>query len=222
MTESKNSYNTMTSLRISNLMKLVQDSNTGYLLVSGGGEGFLEPNLMYRIIEETKADVTWMVTSAFWARDKDVAEKVLKNMYDAFLGGNHKECGRKIVCRVSFDKFHVWALTLPKQNPLQYVVNLIKLFEEHYSHEGGFVLMLHSLQGEETLIDGLCSEINGEKVVRDLPSDGEVKVTESAITIKLKSGYAFEVTSAKLLLSDLRKRNGIRREPPSPVLQRAL
>ena len=203
MAESKNSYNTMTSQRISNLMKLVQDSNTGYLLVGGGGEGFLEPSLMYRIIEETKADVTWMVTSAFWAKDKDAAGKVLQSMHDAFLRGKHKEYGRKIVCRVSFDKFHVSALALPKQNPLQYIVNIIKLFEEHYSHEVGFVLMLHGLQGEETLVDRLCKEINGEKVVRDLPSDGDVKVTESAITIKLKSGYAFEVTSAKLLLSDL-------------------
>ncbi len=63
--------------------------------------------------------------------------------------------------------------------------------------------MLHGLQGEETLVDRLCKEIRGEKIVKDLPSDGEVKVTESAITIRLKSGYTFEVTSAKLLLSDL-------------------
>lgn len=57
MSEGKNSYNTMTPERISNLMKLVQDSNTGYLLVSGGGEGFLEPDLMYQIIKETSANV---------------------------------------------------------------------------------------------------------------------------------------------------------------------
>jgi hypothetical protein len=203
MAESKNLYNTMTSPRILNLMKLVQDSNTGYLLVSGGGEGFLEPNLMYQIIEKTKADVTWMVTSAFWARDKDVARKILKNMHDAFLRGNHKGRSRKIVCRVSFDTFHVDALNLQKTAPLKYVTNLIELFEEHYSDETDFVLMLHGLQGEETLVDRLCKEIGGEKAVKDLPSDGEVKVTESAITIRLKSGYTFEVTSAKLLLSDL-------------------
>lgn len=193
----------MTSQRISNLMKLVQDSNTGYLLVSGGGEGFLEPNLMYLIIEKTKADVTWMVTSALWARDKNVARKILKNMHDAFLRGNHKEHNRKIVCRVSFDTFHVDALNLQKTEPLKYVKNLIELFEEHYSDETGFVLMLHGLQGEETLVDRLCKEIMGEKIVKDLPSNGDVKVTESAITIRLKSGYTFEVTSAKLLLSDL-------------------
>lgn len=203
MSEGKNSYNTMSPQRISNLMKLVQDSNTGYLLVSGGGEGFLEPNLMYQIIKETKADVTWMVTSAFWARNRDTAEKVLKNMYDAFLRGNHKENKRKIVCRVSFDRFHMEALSIPGQNPLKYIINIIKLFEERYSHEEGFVLMLHSLQGEEGLITKLCDVVGGEKVVRALPSDGNVKVTESAIAVRLKSGYTFEITYAKLLLSDL-------------------
>ncbi len=77
-------------------MKLVQDSNTGYLLVSGGGEGFLEPNLMYQIIEKTKADVTWMVTSAFWARDKDVARKILKICMTHFYVEITKNAGEKL------------------------------------------------------------------------------------------------------------------------------
>ncbi len=66
MSEGKNSVNTMTERRLTSLMKLIRDSNTGYLLVSGGGEGFLEPDLMYRIVEETNADVTWMVTGYVW------------------------------------------------------------------------------------------------------------------------------------------------------------
>jgi len=203
MAEGKNSINTMTSQRITNLMKLVHDSNTGYLLVSGGGEGFLEPDLMYRIIEETNADITWMVTSAYWARNKNWARQVVRKMYDAFLRGKHNQYGRKICIRVSLDSYHVKKLALSNQNPLQYVMNLIEIFETEYAHEDGFVLIIHALEGEEALVNNLCNAISGKKLAHHDPLNDNVKVTESALTIKLDSGYEFEVTFAKLLLSDL-------------------
>ena len=90
MSEDKNSVNTMTDHRLTSLMKLVRDSNTGYLLVSGGGEGFLEFDLMCRIIEETTSDVTWMVTGAHWAKDKERAREIVRKMHDSFLRGKHK------------------------------------------------------------------------------------------------------------------------------------
>lgn len=203
MSEGKNSVNTMTERRLTSLMKLVRDSNTGYLLVSGGGEGFLELDLMYRIVEETNADVTWMVTGAHWARDKEQAREVVRKMYDAFLRGKHRDYGRKIYVRVSLDSHHVERIARPKQNPLQYVVDLVRLFETEYAHEDSFVLMIHSLEGNEALVDDLCKAISGEKLARhDIMHDND-KVTESALTVKLESGYEFEVTFAKLLLSDL-------------------
>ena len=203
MSEGKNSVNTMTERRLTSLMKLIRDSNTGYLLVSGGGEGFLEPDLMYRIVEETNADVTWMVTGAHWARDKEQAREVVRKMYDAFLRGKHRDYGRKIYLRVSLDSHHVERIARPKQNPLQYVVDLVRLFETEYAHEDSFVLMIHSLEGDEALVDDLCKAISGEKLARHDTMHDNDKVTESALTVKLESGYEFEVTFAKLLLSDL-------------------
>ncbi|MFH2112031.1 MAG: 4Fe-4S cluster-binding domain-containing protein [Candidatus Bathyarchaeota archaeon] len=203
MSEGRNSTNTMTESRLSSLMKLVRDSNTGYFLVSGGGEGFLEPELMYRIIEETNADITWMVTGAHWARDKESAREIVRKMYDAFQRGKHKEYGRKIYVRVSLDTHHVEKIALPNQNPLQYVIDLIRIFETEYANEDGFLLMFHSLEGEEALVDDLCKAISGEKLTRYDPLHDKVKLTEYAFTVKLESGYEFEVTFAKLLLSDL-------------------
>ncbi|MCD4844065.1 MAG: 4Fe-4S cluster-binding domain-containing protein [Methanosarcinales archaeon] len=203
MSEDKNSVNTMTVHRLTSLMKLVRDSNTGYLLVSGGGECFLEPDLMCRIIEDTNADVTWMVTGAHWVRDKEQTREVVRKMYDAFLRGKHKDYGRKICIRVSLDSDHVERIARPNQNPLQYVVDLVRIFEIEYAHEDSFVLMIHSLVGEEALVNDLCKAISGEKLARHDPLHDKVKVTESALTVKLESGYEFEVTFAKLLLSDL-------------------
>jgi hypothetical protein len=204
MYEDKTSDNTMTERRLTKLMKLVRDSNTGYLLVSGGGEGFLEPDLMYRIIEETNADITWLVTGAHWASDKEQAREMVRKMYDAFLKGKHKDYGRKICVRVSLDLDHVEKIAQPNQNSLQYVVDLIRIFETEYAHENEFFfLMIHSLKGEEALVNDLCKAISGEKLVRHDILHDKVKVTESALTVKLESGYEFEVTFAKRLLSDL-------------------
>lgn len=203
MTARKDSVNTMTGRRVGRLMKLVRDSNTGYLLVSGGGEGFLEPELMYQIAEETAADVTWMVTSAYWARNKKRAVEVVRRLHDAYLRGKHLQHNRKVCLRMSFDSYHVDRIARPGEPPLQYVVDLVKMFETEYAHEDHFVLMLHSLEGEEALVDGLCEALSGTKFDRHDPLHDDVKVTERAITIKLESGYEFEVTFAKLLLSDL-------------------
>lgn len=203
MYESRNSINTMTEHRLTNLMKLVRDSNTGYLLVSGGGEGFLELDLIYRIIEETNADITWLVTSAYWATDKERAREIVHKMFDAFLRGKHNAYGRKICLRVSLDSYHVERICQPKQNPLQYIMNIVNIFENEYIHEDYFVLEIHSLEGEEELVNDLCKAISGEKLNRHDPLHDTLKATESALTVKLKSDYEFEVTFAKLLLSDL-------------------
>ncbi|WP_288391631.1 radical SAM protein, partial [uncultured Acinetobacter sp.] len=71
MLEPENSFNTFTEERIDKLISLVKDSNTNYLLISGGGEPFLYPNLMYRLAEKTSANLTWFVTSGFWAKNRD-------------------------------------------------------------------------------------------------------------------------------------------------------
>lgn len=193
----------MTHQRLTKLMKLVRDSNTGYLLVSGGGEGFLELDLMYRIVEETTADITWMVTAAHWAKDKNRALKIIEEMYKAFLRGKHNQYNRKIYLRVSFDTEHIEKIGGKDDDQFSYIINIIKIFEEKYSSEVNFCLLLHSLEGEGKLIDKLCKKISGIKSVCHDSIHEYEKITESAFKIKLNSGYQFEITFAKVLLSDL-------------------
>ncbi len=202
MDEKKNDSNTMTPKRIDKLMELVKDSNTGYLLVSGGGEGFLEPSLMYQIIEKSSADLTWMVTSAFWAKNKLQALDTLDYMYKAYLKGCMANTKRRICVRVSFDIYHINKLSKDTQKPLDYIINIIKIFESTYAHQNNFFLQLHSIEGEEKLIEQLQEEISG-KIFKDTSSiHNNEKATESSVMLKLASGYSFEITFAKLLLSD--------------------
>ncbi|AGH85686.1 hypothetical protein ACI2S5_21240 [Ralstonia nicotianae] len=203
MAEKKNAFNTMTPERVGKLMRLVADSNTGYLLVSGGGEGFLEPNLMYQIAEESTADITWLVTSAFWAKKESQALKVLENLYIAYRRGCAKMARRRVCVRVSIDSYHAEKLAENPTDPFGYILNLIRAFEARYAHQTGFFLQLHCIEGEEGLIEALRKRIDAVVVSGTSPIHAREKVTEAAVTFRMPSGYSFEITFAKLLLSDM-------------------
>lgn len=204
MDEKKNNLNTMTQQRIDKLMKLVKDSNTGYLLISGGGEGFLELPLMYQIIEKSNADLTWMVTSAFWAKDKSKAISILDNLYKAYVKGNkHLNSTRRICIRVSFDNYHINKLSKYKKESLDYIINIIKIFESTYSNQNMFFLQLHAIEGENSLIKQLQQKTSAVQIKNTSSIHHNEKATESAVKLQMPSGYDFEITFAKLLLSDI-------------------
>lgn len=203
MAEERNSFNTMTPERVNKLMQLVTDSNTAFLLVSGGGEGFLEFNLMQQIAEKSTANLTWLVTSGFWAKTLTGAQSILEKLHSAYIRGCARYPDRQLCVRVSIDTFHVNKLRNSEGNPFQYIQHLVTLFETKYASQKNFFLQLHSLEGQEELIDALGNVLGAEK----LPSKSEIhtkeKVTESALTLRMPSGYSFEVTFAKRLLSDM-------------------
>lgn len=202
MAEKRNSFNTMTSTRVDRLMKLVTDSKTDFLLVSGGGEGFLELDLIEHIAKKSTASLTWLVTSAFWAKKNENAKKILKKIYCAHIECKKNNPSRKLCIRVSIDTPHINQLHDAQACKFQHIKNLVYFFENTHTLQKDFFLQLHSLEGEEALIESLRKMLNAEK----LPPTSEIhtaeKFTEHAITLKMPSGYCFEVTFAKLLLSD--------------------
>lgn len=203
MAEEKNIFNTMSSMRVRNLMQLVRDANTGYLLVSGGGEPFLEPSLMYQIAKDSTAELTWLVTSGFWAKKKSKAITILETLYQSYLSGSAYMFNKRICVRVSIDTHHVEKLGDILHSPFNYIINIISIFESTYSHQNGFFLQIHCLEGEEDLIEKLRQYISAI-VVENIYSTHEIeKITESVIALRMPSGYTFEVTFAKLLLSDI-------------------
>lgn len=203
MTEKRNAFNTMTPERVDRLMQLVTDSNTDYLLVSGGGEGFLELGLMEQITEGSTASLTWLVTSAFWAKKFDQAQKILARLYSAYIRGCAAHPNRRLCIRVSVDTHHVNQLRDTEGTLFQYLQHLVYLFETLYADQKDFFLQLHSLEGEEALIDSLQEMLGAVKLPAMSDIHTNEKVTESAVTLQMPSGYGFEVTFAKRLLSDM-------------------
>ena len=127
MAEKRSETNTMTPDRVNALLKFVKDSNTGYFLVSGGGEGFLELPLMYRLIQGSSADITWMVTSGFWAHNEEKTKRILSECRAAHERGVSNNPDKEIDIRLSVDKHHVGRIGLP-QDLLSYVRQIIGVF----------------------------------------------------------------------------------------------
>lgn len=202
MAEKRSTTNTMTPSRVDSLLKLVKDSNTGYLLVSGGGEGFLELSLMYKIIEGSTADVTWMVTSGFWANSEANTKRILYNCHEAYERGISNNPDREIVIRISVDQHHIERIG-SRQDPLAHIRRIIRVFEQEHADNPGFSLMLHSLDGEQELIEKLVNQLGGSIQVINEKMHSNIKVTEKSVQVHLPSGFVFPVTFAKLLLSDM-------------------
>lgn len=202
MDEVRTVANTMTDSRVEALLRLVEQSNTGYFLVSGGGDGFLELPLMYKIIEGSKADVTWMVTSGFWGRHERGAQRVLAKCLEAHRRGLIEHSRREIVIRISVDQYHLDRLG-SKGDALDYVRQIIRVFERDCAGAPGFSLMLHAIEGEEALIDELAHQLGGSLQTSEERVDYAIKVTEHSMNLLLPSGFIVRVTFAKLLLSDM-------------------
>jgi len=203
MLENTNEFNTFTDQRTDNLLKLVKDSNTNYLLVSGGGEPFLHPELMYKIATSSSALMTWFVTSGFWAKNKKYAISILDNMYQAFLKGIDEFPNRKVCIRLSLDFQHVEKISKNGVDELEYVINIIKFFSDNIGNNSNFFFQIHSIEGNETLVEQLIDQLNGKLIDGSTTLHAFDKKTESYITVETPSGYIFDVTYAKLLLSNL-------------------
>ncbi|WP_092719730.1 4Fe-4S cluster-binding domain-containing protein [Acinetobacter albensis] len=200
MLEPENSFNTFTEERIDKLITLVKDSNTNYLLISGGGEPFLYPNLMYRLAEKTSANLTWFVTSGFWAKNRNYAFSLLDRMYQSYLKGTAQFPNRKICLRLSLDFQHLEKIN---SNKFEYIINIIDFFEEKIGNNSNFFFQIHSIEGNELLIDQLIKTLNGKLRNKDSVLHSFDKKTESHITATTSNGFIFDITFAKLLLSNL-------------------
>lgn len=56
-------------------IKFVNESNNGYLLISGGGEPFEKKEYVFRTIEQANSDRIVIVSNGLWAKKYDSAKK---------------------------------------------------------------------------------------------------------------------------------------------------
>jgi organic radical activating enzyme len=190
----------LTNEGLEKFIQFANDSNLGYLLVSGGGEPFLELKHLLQVVERVKSDKIVLVTSGNWAKSSSAAANITKQVYEAF---NKRTSPTKLVMRLSVDEEHArGGLGLHPAH------NLISVFEKNYLNEKDFKLQFHTLF-DDPCIEQLFTEL-GDRLVSTgehrLRSDADtiLKVNPAEKIIQLSSGLAIKIGYAKCFYSNIK------------------
>lgn len=185
---------------VKRLIRFVNDSNSAYLMLSGGGDPMMVPKKVGKIIAECESDRIVIVTSAFWAATPDSAEKAIDDLYRAYSSRAGVGDGREVVIRLSVDEYHEKPLC-----GLHPFANAIDVFERKYRDTSGFSLLLHTMRGD-TAIRRLA-EIVGAQVIDDSrgvsDNDRVIKIIPFKKRFVTASGMEIPVGVSKLFVSDL-------------------
>lgn len=189
----------LTEEGIQKLITFVNESNNGYLMLSGGGDPMVCIDKVNKIIENAETHRIVIVTSGFWAKDYQRAKAIIKDMYKSFKKRNcRKEC--KIIIRLSIDDFHLKPL-----KTMQAYENIIKIFHEEYRDEKNFRLMIHTIR-EDNTIHSVANIVNADIVYgTEGESDNSrvIKIVPKKATMQFKTGYSINIGISKLFYSDL-------------------
>lgn len=182
----------MTEDGFKNFIKFVNDSNNGYLLLSGGGEPFEKSDYVIRTVREAKTDQIVMVTNGFWAKDYKEAKNMIDKLYEALQ--SRKEI-IPITLRLSFDKFHYANLG---ENIYK---NIIDIFSKYYSNEEFFKLRIHTLIEDNTILEFADKNdfIVDDEVFINISDNQKIfKLMPQKYKLKINDNYSIDVSGAKL------------------------
>ena len=183
---------------IEKFIRFANESNLGYLLVSGGGEPFIEKNHLLKVVEEVESDKIVLVTSGNWAKSKDECLAFVQKIYGAF---RRRKVPTELVIRLSVDLEH----RTVGLNPAYF---LISIFEDNYLREKNFKLQFHTLFGDpsvDQVLETLRSKvIEIKEYERQSDASTIVKVNPAEKVIVFSSGLVLKVGYAKIFYSNLK------------------
>ena len=118
-------------------------ANPAGIVVSGGGDPFVELDKVIKIVREARADKITLVTSGFWAKNPAKVKEILRKIFEASQQNPNVP---EVILRLSIDEYHQVRV------PLLSHANVIKAFSENYLGHEKFRLMVHSLRGDRELV----------------------------------------------------------------------
>lgn len=169
---------------VEKFIKFANDSNVGYLQISGGGEPFLEFDSILICVQNIHADRIILVTSGFWAKSKSNAEHYLAELYTALL---QNQASPRLTIRLSVSSYHSIRL---KENPL---INLIDIFKLKYRNYPNFTLQIKFFEEDNTLA-GYLEKYYPNHTISLISSNGTddekiIKIMPWKYKLTLDSGY---------------------------------
>lgn len=173
-------------------LKFVNDSNNGYLLISGGGEPFEKKEYVFKTVESAISDKIVIVSNGLWARKYDEAKEIIDKLYMSLSNRNKKT---DVTLRISIDAYH------SKQSGIEAYENIIKIFENAYCKETNFHLKIHTIMSDDTIYK--LAQKNGyiisQKSYYNSSDNNKVfKLIPKKFYMYTKSKYKIEVGAAKL------------------------
>ena len=184
------------SIGIDRLIRFVNDSNSGYLMLSGGGDPMVFPDHVTRIISETVTKRIVIVTSGFWGKTEESAYGTINKLYKAFRERDN-EC--EVVIRLSVDTYH--------ENELggnECYQNIINVFKNSFYNVSKFSLLIHTMR-EDSSMFSLADTIGGKISFGELgESDNKdvIKIVPQKAVMQIDD-YTIPIGISKLFLSDL-------------------
>ncbi|MBP6951584.1 MAG: hypothetical protein KBD36_02755 [Alphaproteobacteria bacterium] len=169
---------------VNKFIKFANEANVGYLQISGGGESFLKKKALLRCISEVNADRIILVTSGVWAVNEDVGAAYVRAIASAI---EKREKPTRVSIRLSISEGHSIKLNT---KPL---INLLKIFEEHYRFHPYLTLQLKTFEKDETLWTFLksLSDYKLEDIGVNVSDDTQVKkVIPWKKRLTFPSGYS--------------------------------
>lgn len=183
------------------LIEFINDSNSSYLMLSGGGEPMIRRDIVNRVVREAVTDRIVVVTSGIWARTYKVTQDIIAELYKSFKSRTVSD-NMTFVLRLSVDSFHYESLGF---NILD---NIISVFRNDYRDEPNFQLRIHTMQNDATL-EMVAEKIGNCKVIyNDIESVSDnkeiIKILPKQATLVFDDGFKIFVGCSKLFLSNLK------------------
>lgn len=182
----------------------IDASNSEQLDITGGGEPFLKPRSVFRLIENVRVPRIDLVTAGYWAKTPRAATRVLDRLVDAVRRNPHRP---ELLLRLSLDRYH---LTAPHPVRIEHYGNIVRAWQ---SCSDTLSLGLRGIQPDMGHVDRLlCEETGADLVVVDewqraltLPGGQSVPMTFNPFRA---SGKAADLTER----DEMRRRSSTIRE----------
>lgn len=186
--------NELSKSGIQKSIDFINNSNIGYLLISGGGEPFLKISHIFTLIEKVNVKDIVIVSNGFWGSNYDKALEILNKIEEI-----QKRRQIKITIRISIDKWHAEKLGT------NHIKNIIDIFSKNFNLNENFKLKIHTITGDNTVLEVIEESDFNIKYQEEYSSDNKVlnKSNRHRIILKLVNGYELEIEFAKLFNPNL-------------------
>lgn len=190
----------LSDVGVDNLIKFINDSNNAYLMLSGGGEPMIRPDVVNKIIRNTITERIVIVTSGIWANTYENAQKYIDQLNDSVEARNDDTT---IVLRLSIDEFHYTSPSIKQAN----YENIINVFRNKYKDNNKFILRVHTMQDDPTLenvINDMGGIVKYENINGITDNNEIIKIVPKRAYIEYPDGYKIFVGLSKLFYANIK------------------